>query len=251
MFDYLENLSIVSSFHQGSKTYGKIENRKSHGFVFKISGYTEYAFGDKRIRVNAGEMIFLPKGASYTYTTHPQGTLYTSINFEADFDNREISVYSLDDFYGYNYISRSFTERWRFGDLSDKFKCISIFYDLLSYVSKIEHLRSMDKRKYSIIDPAVEYLKKHIYSSNFKIEKLHRLCGISDTYFRAIFMKRFHMTPQEYVVAERISYAKSIIESGDYETIREVSELVGYNDPLYFSKAFKKVYGFSPSTLCK
>ena len=252
MFDYMENLKIISSFHKESKTFGKIESRKNHGFIFKIKGYADYFFEDKSLRVNEGEMIFLPKGSSYEYRTYTrEGNLYTSINFEADFDNREVRVYSLDDFYAANYITQSFSELWRFGDLSDKYKCISIFYDLMSYISRIEHLCSLDKRKHSLIDPAVEYLKKHIYNSAFKINKLHRLCGISDTYFRKIFMERFNMTPQEYVVAERMSYAKSIIESGDYETIKEVSELVGYNDQLHFSKTFKKYYGYSPSNISK
>ncbi len=59
------------------------------------------------------------------------------------------------------------------------------------------------------------------------------------------------MTPQEYVAKGRISHAKSIIESGDFESIKEVSELVGYNAPLYFSKAFRKIYGISPSMVNK
>lgn len=252
MFDYMENLKIISSFNQASKPFGKIESRKSHGFIFKIKGYADFVFEDKSLRVNEGEMIFLPKGSSYKYTTYMQeGNSYTSINFEANFDNREIGVYSLDNFYGVSYITQSFSELWKFGELSDKYKCISIFYDLMSYISRTEHLRSLDKRKYSLIDPAVEYLKKNIYNSTLKINKLHDLCGISDTYFRMIFISRFNMTPQEYVVAKRISYAKSIIESGDYETIKEVSELVGYNDPSYFSKAFKKNYGYSPSNVSK
>lgn len=248
----MENLKIISSFHKASKPFGKVEDRKNHGFIFKIKGYADYLFGDKRVRLNEGEMIFLPKGSSYEYVTHTQDkNLYTSINFEADFDNREVGVYSLNNFNGANYMAQSFSELWNFGDLSDKFKCISIFYDLMSYVSKIEHLRSRDKRKYALIEPAVEYLKKHIYKSSFKIDNLHLLCGISDTYFRKIFMSRFNMSPREYVVAERISYAKSIIDSGDFETIKEVSELVGYNDSLYFSKAFKKMYGYSPSNAGK
>ena len=162
MFDYMENLKIISSFHKASKPFGKIESRKSHGFIFKTKGYADYVFKDKSLRVNEWEMIFLPKGSSYEYTTHAyEENTYTSINFEACFDNREIGVYSLDNFYGANYITQSFSEIWNFGDLSDKYKCISIFYDLMSYISRIEHLRSLDKGKYSLIDPAVEYLKKH------------------------------------------------------------------------------------------
>ena len=55
------------------------------------------------------------------------------------------------------------------------------------------------------------------------------------------------MNPKEYVLRERITHAKSILESGDYDSISEIALSVGYNDALYFSKAFKKFYGFSPS----
>ena len=93
----------------------------------------------------------------------------------------------------------------------------------------------------------MEYLKLHLYDSELKIDRLHRLCGISDTYFRKIFASQFRMSPQEYVLTKRISQAKSIIENGDFDTIRGVAEAVGYTDPLYFSKTFKKMQGVSPS----
>lgn len=252
MLSYTEDVKIISSFQNKSKLYGKIQSRATHGFIFRIKGSARYVLEDKVLSLNEGEVIFLPRGSAYEYTTNSQGkNLYTSINFEADLENPVISVYPLENFHGTNYIFQSFSELWKFGTLSDKYKCLSIFYDLLSYVSRIEHLTSSDKSKYSLIEPAIEYLKAHIYDSTFKITKLHRLCGISDTYFRKIFIARFNMSPQEYVLSERISHAKSIIESGDYESIKEVSELVGYNDPLYFSKAFRKFYGFSPSNLNK
>lgn len=250
MFDNMENLKIISSFHKDSKIYGKVEKRQSHGFIIKIKGHAEYFFEEKRVSVNAGEMIFLPKGTSYQYTSEPnEENLYTSINFQADLENPKIGVYSIADFYDVDYLYESFSEAWRFGNLSDRYKCTSVFYDLLSYILRTDHLEIPQKRKYHLIEPAVEYLKKNIYDTGFKINKLHRLCGISDTYFRKIFAQRFNMNPQEYVVFKRISYAKAIIESGDYESIREVSEMVGYSDPLYFSKTFRKIYGCSPSNI--
>ncbi len=250
MFGNMENLKIISSFHQGSKIYGKVEKRQSHGFLIRIKGQVEYVIDGKNQRVNAGEMIFLPKGTSYVYSIDPnQENLYTSINFQAELENPKIGVYSIVDFYDVDYLCESFSEAWRFGNLSDRYKCISIFYDLLSYILRTDHLENSQKRKYHLIEPAVEYLKKNIYDTGFKVNKLHRLCGISDTYFRKIFAQRFNMNPQEYVVFKRISYAKAIIESGDYESIKEVSELVGYSDPLYFSKTFRKIYGCSPSNV--
>ena len=41
--------------------------------------------------------------------------------------------------------------------------------------------------------------------------------------------------------------AKTIIESGEYSTLNEVAYSVGYDDPLYVSRLFKKHFGISPA----
>ena len=251
MLENMENLKIISSLRQHSKKTSKIEARSGHGFVIRLSGSVRYDFADNSITVNEGEMIFIPQGTSYRYTTLSENSLYTSINFKADIENAEVKLYSMDNFYDADYISDKFSDMWKFGTYSDKYKCMSMFYGLVSYVANIEHSSYSDKHKYHIIDPAVEYLKKHIYDSTLKTDKLHNLCGISDTYFRKIFISRFRTNPQNYIISKRISHAKSIIDSGDYETIKEVAYMVGYSDPLYFGKAFKKIYGTSPSELNK
>ena len=251
MFAFFEDVNITSSFHMQSKPYGKIQSRKTHGFIFKISGVTEYDFGDKRFTLKAGEVIYLPEGASYEYKSSNDGGLYTSINFHATVESPQPAVYPLSDFYDTNFIFESFADLWRFGALSEKYQCLSVFYGFLSYLSRVERQRSLDKTRHHIIEPAIEYLKAHLFDFDLKIDNLHRLCYISDTYFRKIFISRFNMSPKEYVVMQRISHAKSIIESGDFDSIGEVAELVGYSDHLYFSKAFKKLYGVSPSALNK
>ena len=108
-----------------------------------------------------------------------------------------------------------------------------------------------DKKKIRIITPAVEYLKKHIYDTNLEIAQLHNLCGVSDTYFRKIFVSEFGTSPKSYVMEKRVSYAKSIIDSGDFVSVKELALTVGYKDPLYFGKVFKMHYGVSPTDMNK
>ena len=250
MLSYIENLEIISSFHKKSKQYGKIQNRLSHAFIFKINGSAEYFFDGKSLKVNAGDVIFLPKGASYEYiSTGGENNLYTSVNFNAKIENADPTVYSLENFHETEFFYQSFTEYFKFGGSAEKYKCISAFYNFLSYISKIEELVTSNKDNCKLIAPAIEYIKAHIYDSDFKISRLHVLCGISGTYFRRIFVSRFNMTPQEYILTKRITHAKSILESCDFESIKEVAESVGYSDSLYFSKAFKKYYGYSPSSI--
>lgn len=246
----IENPKIVSSFKNKSKAFGKVNNRLTHGFIIKIKGYNEYDFGDKRIKINEGELIFLPKGSSYEYVSNTEGeNLYTSINFEADIDNKEVTVYSLKDFYGLDFLSESFSVLWKFGNTAERYECMSVFYSLLAFLSRTDTTNDKNLKKFEIIEPAVSYLISHVYDSELKVDRLHRLCGISDTYFRKLFRLKMSMTPVEYLTNIRLSHARSIIESGDFDCIKEVALSVGYTDPLYFSKAFKARYGISPSLI--
>ena len=247
MIGFVKDVNILSSWRAQSKTYGKIENRKSHAFLFKISGVTEYHFGDEVITLTEGNVLYIPECASYEYTA-TEG-LYTSINFSASVEFPTPTLYTAEAFYKTAYIHESFSALWRFGSLPDRHACFSVFYDFLSYIARIEHAEVLKKNKTHLIEPAVEYLKTHLFDCNLKIERLARLCCISDTYFRKLFVSRFHVTPQEYVISKRISHAKAIMEGGDFDSISAVASLVGYKDPLYFSKAFKKMYGISPSDI--
>ena len=252
MLGYIENVKIISSFQKRSKLYGKIQSRASHGFLFRIKGDADYTIDGKILRVNEGELIFLPKGSCYEYvTSNGEENQYTSINFNANIQNPEIKVYPLKDFKNANYMLQGFSDIWTFGTESEKYQCLSDFYELLSYVSRLEHQWSEAHGIYNIIEPAIEYLKQHIYDNKLRVERLHHLCGISDTYFRRLFISKFAMTPQRYITKERLAYARLIIESGDYDSINSVSESVGYTDALYFSKAFRKQYGVPPSSLCE
>ena len=252
MLENIENVRIISSFRKDSKLEGSIKLRATHGFIFKIKGFTEYVLEGKSYILSEGEVIFLPKGSSYDYRSNTDGKrLYTSINFDADIENPKMAVYSLKDFYSADFFTESFSELWKFGNSSEKYECISEFYKLLSYISRIEHLTSLDKAKFDRLNPAIEFMKANIYNPELKVDKLNRLCGISDTYFRKLFNLKYKVSPRDYLVNMRLSHAKSIIESADYENICSIALSVGYTDPLYFSKAFKKRYGISPSDINK
>ncbi len=248
MFDNIENLKIISSLHKDCKAYSKIENRATHSFIIRICGSVLYEFCGQSFIAKAGEMMFIPKGSTYEYhALSDTECTYTSINFLGEINDPKPTLFSLENFFEAEYIAGHFSDLWKFGNQSEKYKCYALLYDLFSYVSAIENTSYADKKKYSLIEPAVSYLNEHLYDASLKADALPRLCGISGTYFRKIFFARFGTSPQNYMIQIRLSHAKSVIDSGDYDSIREVALSVGYNDPLYFGKAFKNFYGVSPS----
>ena len=248
MIGAVKDVEILSSFRAYSKEYGKIESRKSHGLLFKISGMTEYRFAADIITLEAGNVLYIPEGAAYEYTSSPK-SLYVSINFSAEVEKPFPAVCPTENFYKIGFIRESFSESLRLGSLPEKYACTSVFYDLLSYFARREHLEDLERNRGSIIEPAIEYLKAHLFDPRLRIGSLARLSCISDTYFRRLFASRFQVSPGEYIISKRMSHAKAIMESGDFDSIAEVAALVGYRDPLYFSKAFKKFYGVSPSDI--
>lgn len=252
MFVNIENLKIIASMHRVNRPYVKIENRRVNTFFIRTHGSVLYDFYDKTMLVNEGEIAFIPKNSSYIVKPFSDDASYTSIIFEGDFmQTPEPVCYCLENFYESEFIANRFSDMWNFGTQAERYQCISLFYSLLSYLSAIESASYSEKKKFEIIAPAVDYLKEHVYDCTLTTDILHRLCGISNTYFRQIFISRFGMTPQKYIISKRLSHAKAIISSGDFNTIGEVALSIGFNDPLYFSKVFKKMYGISPSDLNK
>lgn len=252
MFEHIENLQLISALRRASKPVTVVESRKTHSFFIRVKGSVMLDLYDRKLLVKEGELVFLPKGSSYTATALSEECIYAAMHFEGGFAQPpQAGCYSLEDFPEAEFIGACISDLWNFGTQADKYQCLSLFYSLLSYLSAGEHTVHTQEDRYKTLDPALAYLKTHIYDCDLRIGKLHRFCGISDTYFRKLFEGRFGVSPHSYVLAKRIQHAKAIITSGDFHTMEEVALAVGFQDPLYFSKVFKKACGVSPSAYAK
>jgi len=253
MFKNIENLNI-QNIHKGtaSKTHSTVVNRKSNSFILRTSGSIYFNFYDKTFTVNTGDIVFLPKGSSFEWSTAPDTQCdYVAIRFEGDLTDASPSFYPFGDFQNYDEFVNILPDLWKFGGKADHYRCYSVFYNMLAYLENLENISYASKKKTEIIAPAISYLRTHIYDQDLKIEILPKLCGVSGTYFRKLFQLNYSQSPQSYVLDKRLSHARTIIDTGDYSTITSIAAAIGYNDPLYFSRAFSKRYGVSPSEYAK
>ncbi|MBD0832199.1 two-component regulator propeller domain-containing protein [Aestuariibaculum sediminum] len=58
------------------------------------------------------------------------------------------------------------------------------------------------------------------------------------------------LSPNEFIRTVRLKKSAQLLKTKNYN-VSEVAGMVGFNDPLYFSRCFKKQFGYSPSTLLK
>ncbi len=92
---------------------------------------------------------------------------------------------------------------------------------------------------------AMEYISKH-YPEDVKIKELADFVGINRSYLSSSFKKATGSSPKEYLLKLRMEKAKSLLETTQIP-ISSISSAVGYEDPLAFSRIFKRYSGLSPT----
>ena len=85
---------------------------------------------------------------------------------------------------------------------------------------------------------------------NYTISDLARSSGCSESHFRAIFRKEMKMSPKAFVKKCKMDYAVRLMRDENL-LVKEVADILGYNDIFEFSKQFKTVFGKPPTKLVK
>jgi two-component system response regulator YesN len=110
----------------------------------------------------------------------------------------------------------------------------------------VEHFPAEPKvYKKQIIADVIRMLESDLNQA-FDLNELSAKVGLNPSYLCKLFKKETNKTITDYVMDLRIKKAKHILE--DYPDVKmyEVGTLVGYEDPVYFTKLFKKLVGKTP-----
>lgn len=103
----------------------------------------------------------------------------------------------------------------------------------------------LDAQLLNEIERATHYFNEN-YALDISIEEYARSRHLGVCWFIRSFKKVVKLTPMQYIVSLRIASAKRLLVDTDYN-ISQISEAVGYDNALYFSRLFKKHAGTSPS----
>lgn len=92
---------------------------------------------------------------------------------------------------------------------------------------------------------AVKYILGH-YDREITLGKVAESIFVSGFYLSHLFRKEMNQTFSDYVGKIRIDKAKVMLKKDKTLQIQEIAEKVGFNDPNYFAKTFKKLTGVTP-----
>ena len=235
-------LSVVDlEWESKSESSGK---RPYHALSFRSRGSSLFTTENGSVRISSGEIGFFPANLVYTQNCLSERVLVIHFTSDQSLPDNILRFAPKNP----SYYERKFTELctvWNKKQLGYEYECKTIFYKILLEMER-EHAES----KVDKLAVAIEYIHEHFTDHTLTVEKLSRLCGMSDTYFRQLFVDRFNETPLKYINSMRLVRSKELLQSG-YHTIEEIAELCGFKNIHYFSLFFKREMGCPPSSYRK
>lgn len=109
------------------------------------------------------------------------------------------------------------------------------------------HFREQQKnnRYGNIISVAKEYIENNCDTANLSLLDVAAHVNISPAYFSQLFHQETGESFIDFLTGSRMRKARSLLSNTGMRT-SEVALVCGYNDPNYFGKVFKKLFGVSP-----
>lgn len=129
----------------------------------------------------------------------------------------------------------------RINNAFDVKEALLVYEELL--IEARDLLLKYDNRP-TVIEQIQQYIERN-YNHPLTLESLAKLFHFHPSYLSSYFSKHTKQGFNEYLHQVRITRAKELLKD-DRLSVSSISEKVGYSDPSYFTKVFKKIVGTSP-----
>lgn len=227
------------------RTYNVQKHYHDHWeFVYCTGGSGTFEFDDSTVvNYSTGDVVVVPpkiyhtnnsvKGFTNIHVRMADAMLpfKTAVTIHDDSDKHVLSAF--EDLFFY------------FNSTIDKRRLlVSAFCNLIvNYVMAFQNNNPLSQ----VVEEIKSNIVKNFPDSNYQLnEYLHSL-PFSYDYLRKLFKSEIGITPHAYLTNMRLQTAEKLLSSLDHEyNVTKVALMVGFDEPLYFSRVFKKQYGCSP-----
>ena len=232
------------------------KGRLDYQLLYIVSGKGHFYFhGEDRV-VYAGRMVLIQprQEQHYEYFGEDKPEVYWVHFTGSDVKNilRSYNIPMDDPIF---YSGASSTYSYLFKEMIHELQtCKTGYEDLLTmYLRQIfllvQRTRQEERPTVSTyIQEEMEFARRYFnehYNEPISIQEYAESRNMSVCYFQRNFKQIVKHTPMQYLLTIRVNNAASLLETTDY-SMAEIAAIVGYEDPLYFSRLFRKIKGVSP-----
>lgn len=249
------NLIYVSSSQYGSDWHSALHSHSCAELFYCICGVGEFKVDGKTIPVGSDDLVIVNPHVEHTEISFASNPLeyivlgvdglifefeenkssgYTAINFREH--KKEISFYIND-------ILKEVKEQpkgWE--DV-----CKKLFDVLLIKMQRYNNYK-FEAVKTTRINKDCASAKRFIdehFSEQLNLENISEHIHVNKYYLAHEFKKNYKTSPISYLNERRIKESEYLLENTDY-SLSQISHILGFSSPSYFSQSFKRAKNISP-----
>ena len=212
-------------------------------FIYIYSGSINVEIDGKYEKFNSDSLIYFPHGCFRKMTVDTCPTRYCRIDLALKTDG-EIVLFSKIPTKIEDFSTAAF--KVAVSELCEA--CQESQNKLLRYEKMLKLLSVLSSPKRKPMSPklkkAIDYIDAN-FKDKIDCRKLASMCFLSTAQFYNLFNEYVGQTPLQYRNGLIIQKAKFLLSTGE-STVAEIAEKLGFSDPAYFSRFFKKQTGYSP-----
>ena len=225
--------------------------------LYIASGKAHFHFGDKEEIVTAGHMVlYRPKEPQkYEYYGEDKTEVYW-VHFTGKDVSNILRSYGLTLDKKVFYCGSGIEYQTLFRNMIHELQMCRVDFELMleMYLRQIFIMlhryflttaKTESAHVVEEIDKATLYFNEH-YNEDISIDEYAENNHVSVSWFIRNFKHCTGITPMQYILTKRIYNAEILLQDPTYN-VTEIAQIVGYDNPLYFSRIFKKAKGLSPS----
>lgn len=228
--------------------------------VFVTHGKFHFHFDDAAYILSKGDVVVIRPGvvrSGYDGTFPPHQKYSAHFHLEPSalpilspiVSNKGFDVFKT---HKAEYLRQRFHQlyqSWIDKSIGHEFICHGMMTEIFGTILQELGQQNISSSKLLIAKQLESYIMQH-YKEEITIGQLAELVQLSPNYVISIFKEVNKQTPVEFIHQVRSSVAHDLLLYSDMN-ISEVSDHLGFCDPTYFNRVFKKVMGKPPSALLK
>ncbi|MBN1676821.1 MAG: AraC family transcriptional regulator [Kiritimatiellae bacterium] len=229
---------------------------EEHTVVYCLTGKGVYDVTGRQWGVNPGDMFFIYPNTPHAHTADKKDPwAFHWVHFlgaacdpllDALGVSRDRPVLRVGDD---PRVASSFAEIYDTLYLGHTYPCLlhaaACLQQMLSHLALQRNYRASRREDPFELDRIIAFMRRHL-AKPLAVETLAASCGLSPSHFSQQFKARTGHSPIDYFIRLKMQRAAELILTTRLKMNRIAAQL-GYEDPYYFSRVFRKVMGSAPT----
>ena len=240
-------------FHFRKRIHGSKENI----LIYVTNGSGEVVVEGEHHLLFKNDYIVIPKNVPHYYGTNEEDawTIYW-IHFDGS------KAQHLTKSFGKKYslqTHHSVREEFRIHLFKDLIHTLSMGYApshleyaslslqqlIASFLYSDQFMHHLHVKDSDVIAKSISFMKTHVEEA-LSLKELADHAGLSVAHYSKLFTQKIGFSPIDHFIHLKIQYACQLLDIS-HLYIKEIAYRVGYKDPYYFSRIFKKIMQMSPA----